>query len=295
MADGSRLFWGILIGVGTGFAVHRTLKYLEKSEPRRPELSPPPPPPRIPAPRPVTPSPSAPSSAPSAPGTYGPTVEQWRAVIAAQAPDTPIRFALNWLDHESKGLPCSTGFKGERHPDGKYKYEAGIGQQFFEAASREALDHVQVHGVSLAELRAPCKGQEQIRPLTDDEKQKNVRAFLGDIKRFRAKAHAQLAHAGLSWPESTDDFWMLVKLQHGLPCIASSFLAPAASAGRATSFITFQTFVNELSREHYNQFTGASGCRPAMDGYFGAGTALALKNAVKTARGVTGESTFPTS
>lgn len=283
--------------IGTGLLVRKAVKAMhggdgdEDDAPLRPD-----------PPRPPVTLPTAQSQMPANPATeahgqnwwngnskrYVPSVEQWRGTFMQQAPDYPIVFLLNYLDKESKGLACATGFKGEKHRDGFYKFEAGIGQNYFQAPTREALDHVRVHGVSLAELRAPCEGQKQIRPLTDDEKQKNAHAFLEDVRAFRATAHQQLAAAGIDWPESGDDFWKLVKLQHGLPCVPKSFLTAAAQAGHAATFADFRAFVNALPHDRYTALTKEGRCWPAMEKFFGAGTATALANANEVGTGVHG-------
>lgn len=288
MADGFRLLW-IALGIGgTAALVHRALK-IKSAEastlPQRPRIEPPRPP--------VLP--------PSAGGddedvtwwggvkkTFSPSVEFWRQTLEALRNGVPLVFLLSWLQKESRGNACSTGFTGKQDPlDGKFKYEAGIGQQYFEAATRAALDDVMVHGVSLRALRAPCSGQTQTRPLTSDEKAANVRAFLGDVAKFRATSHVQLASAGINWPESTDDFWMMVKLQHGLPCAPSSFLKAAAVADQARSFAQFKAFVNGLSRERYTELTTAAGCGTSMARYFGHGVANAMNNSEEVGRGAT--------
>ncbi len=235
----------------------------------------------------VEPEVSAPPPPPVA-MTFAPGVEQWRDVLEQQRSGEPLHFLMQWLARESGGRPCAVGFRGAQDPvDKLFKFEAGIGQQFFEAKTRAELDNTMVNGVPLRILRAACEGntERQLRPLTDEEKVANVQAFLGDVRKFRARAHAQLAHAGIDWPESSDDFWMLVKLQHALPCVASSFLTPAAHTGQAGSYKQFKAFVNNLDHATYTALTTASGCGPAMARFYGHGTANALDNAEIVGRG----------
>lgn len=270
--------------VGVGYLVHRAYRALH------PELGPAPAPgiQPLPLPRPAPEPPPAPPRPPRPSGhRYPAQVEQWADELERQAPDIPRRFLLNYLDKESGGNPCGMGFHGQKFPDGLYKFEAGIGQNYFAAKTRRALDQKTSHGVTLAELRAPCQGNHQIRELTPAERQKNVQAFLGDVRDFIITARAQIARAGLDWPETGDDFWMLVKLQHGLPCVPKSFLVAAADAGHAGSFDAFAAWVNALPRERYDELTGSAHCRPAMDRFFGAGTRRALENARSVGHGVT--------
>jgi hypothetical protein len=213
-------------------------------------------------------------------------VESWRPVMEERRGDVPIEFLLSWLAHESGGNACSTGFAGQQFPDGQFKFEAGIGQAFFQASTREALNSKTTFGgVTLAELRVGCNGQTLTRPLTADEKEPHVVAFLGEVNSQRAKTRDQLDAAGISWPEETEDFWMAVKLQHNLPCIPLSFFKPAAAAGKADSFAQFESFVNGLSRADYTKHTTAGRCAAGMAGFFGAGTANALAKAKKVGAG----------
>lgn len=274
---------------GVALLVTKAIQSFRSSDSREPSL-PAPPRPAVQLPR--TPQPDwdpGPARRP-APGerTYVPSIEQWRGELQRQAPDIPIRYLMNYLDKESKGQPCSWGFHGKLDPsDNRYKFEAGIGQVYFSAKTREALDHVVKHGVSLAELRAPCDGQTQTRPLTDEEKQKNVQTFLGDVRQSIETSRKQLAKAGVSWPETTDDFWQLVKLQHGLPGIPGSFLKAAAEAGEAGSFEQFAAFVNALPRPRYLEIAKAAGWMPAMGNFSAKRIGEILNNARTVGAGVT--------
>lgn len=180
-------------------------------------------------------------------------VESWRGPLEEQANGIPIDFLLSWLTHESGGNPCATGFNGSVDPrDGRRKFEAGIGQQFFQTrpgGSLEELQNVRVNGVSLRELRTACSsGQGVARALTDEEKALQVTAFLGDVERMRAKTHAQLSAVQAECDdESVEDFWMFVKLQHALPAVPIELLPPAKESGASDSFGRFRGFVESLS------------------------------------------------
>lgn len=216
---------------------------------------------------------------------FSSSVEFWRNTFEQEAPDVPINFLLSWIQHESGGNPCSLGFAGEQHPDGLFKMEAGIGQQFYSARTRAALNDVAVNGVPLRVLRAPCSGQTATRALTEDERVANVRAFLGDVERFRAKAHEQLSAVGSQAnDEQLEDFWMFVKLRHGLPSIAIELLKPAAESGAADSFGRFRGFIEGLSPAELQRIAPIS-ARFAFKGPVFVGLTRILNNAEKTGKG----------
>lgn len=222
---------------------------------------------------------------------FSPTVEQWRNVLAprARALGIPLDFLLAWLQIESGGNPCSVGFHGEQDPnDGLFKFEAGISQAFFSALTRAQLFATTVQGVSLTTLRAPCVGdtQRQARSLTAAEIAANVNLFLADVTRKINVARQQVGVTRVNWPTTSEDFWMLVKLQHGLPCVSRSFLAPAQAAGRTKTFRDFATFVLGLDRANYTRFTTAAGCGTSMARFFGsAGLENVLDNAIRAGAG----------
>lgn len=199
-----------------------------------------------------------------------PGVLYWKDELQKQAPDVPIGFLLSWLTHESAGNPCATGFAGEKAPDGWYKFEAGIGQQYFQAKTPDELMLKTTYGgVSLAMLRAPCVGQKQTRPLSPEERAANVKAFLGEVFKNRDSVRGLMSKAGVSWSEDSKDFWAMVKLFHNLPCIPLSFFVPAAQAGHARSYPDFSAWAIQLPWKEYQQFTTTSGCGQAMIPFFG--------------------------
>ena len=223
------------------------------------------------------------------PMAFSSKVEAWRATLEEQANGIPINFLLSWLQHESGGNPCSVGFAGEVGRDGSRRFEAGIGQQFFQGrvgGSLAELMNVRVHGVSLATLRAPCSGQNPTRALTDDELRANVTAFLGDVEKMREKTHAQLSAVQAECDdESVEDFWQFVKLQHALPAIPIELLGPAKESGASDSFGRFRGFVEGLEPAELNKLARFS----APFAYNKLGTFVGLgrlfDNAEKTGRG----------
>lgn len=279
MRDDRAAVVGTLVGVGALVGVTGLILFARKKSSRGSPRDP-----IFPGPSTLPPTVVEPEPGPGH-AIFASGVEQWRAVLDAQRADAdgkiPLRFLLQWLTQESGGNPCSTGFTGAQDPvDKLYKFEAGIGQQYFEAPTRDALDTKTANGVMLKTLRAACSAQHQTRPLTVAEKAANVQAFLGDVRRFRALARKQIAVAGLSWPESGDDFWRAVKLEHALPCVAKSFLGPAAQHG-VTTFAGLVAFVNGLDVPTYIAMTKAAGCWPAMQRFYGHGVVNALANSAK--------------
>ena len=214
---------------------------------------------------------------------FTPLVESWRPTLEQQANGIPINFLLAWLTHESGGNPCATGFVGKQDPrDGLFKFEAGIGQNFFEARSFDALFPTTSNGVTLAQLRKGCNGQTITnRSAVDDEAQ--VRAFLADVERFRDRSHQQLGAVGSQADaEELEDFWMFVKLQHALPAIPRFFLAAAAESGAADSFERFAGFVENLDLETMKRLDGSGG---GVTIRRGATLAKIFNNARKTGAG----------
>jgi hypothetical protein len=167
---------------------------------------------------------------------FPPSVEFWRQHLEGRS-DAPMDFLLAYIQRESGGNRCSTGFTGPQN------FEAGIGQIFFQNGGGGV-----VNGVTLAQLRSGCNGQTPTRAPTAEDIEANVSSFLIDIENFRAKSHAQLSGAGAPWDdEALEDFWMLVKMQHNLPAVPVAYLRPAVEANRCNSFREWKDFVLGLS------------------------------------------------
>jgi len=174
------------------------------------------------------------------PTKFRASVEAWRALVQQRADaDMPIDSLMAWLDHESGGNPCSTGII---KTDGTI-VEAGIAQTYHPDDDR--------FGATVAQLRASCTGTSQTpaRALTSAERELQVKVFLAYVRAKRDAARKQLADVGADWPESSADFWALVKLQHALPGLPKLFL-PAAKKklGRApASWKEFRATVDGMS------------------------------------------------
>lgn len=163
-------------------------------------------------------------------------VEAWRSLIEQKADgsDLPIDFLLAWVQHESGGNPCSLGIPG---------VEAGIAQTYHPDDDR--------FGATFDELRAACVAETQklARPLTAAEKGLHVTSLVAYVKNARDVTRKQIAGAGITWPESSPDFWNLVKLRHALPAWGASYLGPCGDAlGRPpSSWGEFREWIEGLS------------------------------------------------
>jgi hypothetical protein len=163
-------------------------------------------------------------------------VEAWRSRVEEKADGTgvPVDFLLMWVRVESYGNPCALGVKG---------HEAGIAQTWHPDDDR--------FGATYDELRAPCveDSQESARALTGDEKDLQVASLVAMVKNARDAARAQMARAGVTWPETSSDFWKLVKLRHALPAWGADYLRPCATAlgHPPATFAEFREWIESLS------------------------------------------------
>ena len=139
-------------------------------------------------------------------------VERWRPLVNQLAGDLPVNFLLAWIQRESDGNPCSYTKYGE----------AGIFQLM-------PPDNITTAGTTLSALRAGCAGgtQSQFRQLSAAERYEQVRSGVQYVNHMRTIAHDKLDAAGVRWPESSKDFWAVVKLQHAYPAPTSRWLAGA--------------------------------------------------------------------
>jgi hypothetical protein len=162
--------------------------------------------------------------------------EFWRSLLTQFAGDVPVNFLVDWIDHESGGNPCSRGFctdaigKAVACDDATatFNREAGIFQTDHPGDDR--------FGATSLHLRVNCVGrtQTQTRQLTAAEQQLQVVAGIRYVQAERKVARRALATVGAHWPETSADFWMLVKSRHGLKTIATELLPVVARAlGRA--------------------------------------------------------------
>lgn len=169
---------------------------------------------------------------------YPAPVERWRTRIEQKAAgmDLPIDFLLTWVKHESYGNPCSLGVPGR---------EAGIGQTWHPDDDR--------FGATFDELRAACVSgtQKEARPLTEAEKDLQVTSLVGLVRSARDAARGQMSRAGVTWPETSADFWKLVKLRHALPAWGANYLVPCRDAlgHPPATFAEFRGWIESLSEE----------------------------------------------
>jgi hypothetical protein len=170
--------------------------------------------------------------------TYPAQVEAWRSLIKQEAAGSgvPLDFLLTWVRHESYGNPCALGIPG---------HEAGIAQTWH--------PHDDRYGATYDELRAACEPdtQKQARALTAAEKNLQVASLVAYVKNAREVARGQVARAGLTWSESSRDFWNLVKLRHALPALGSDYLGPCRDdLGRPPgSWAEFREWMESLPDE----------------------------------------------
>ncbi len=163
--------------------------------------------------------------------TFDAATEKWRDLVTRYAGDLPINFLLAWIQYESSGNPC----------DYTYLHESGIFQLM-------PPDNTNIGGTSEAALRAACSGSsnQATRPLTDDERKEQVVSGIKYVNWARGVAHSKLDAAGVTWDESTPDFWMMVKQVFNLPGPIAGWLSnataqlghPPATWGEMRSTIT---------------------------------------------------------
>lgn len=161
--------------------------------------------------------------------TFPAQVEAWRALIEERAAGTglPMDFLLKYVQNESFGNPCAQGVPG---------IEAGIAQTWHPDDDR--------HGATFAQLREGCSGQSIVTPLSDFQKDRQVKVLISKVTSDRASARSAMSRAGVDWSEDSTDFWCLVKLVHGLPALVTDYLP---RAGRPSSWAEFRSYVMSLS------------------------------------------------
>ncbi len=147
----------------------------------------------------------------AAPG-FSAAVEAWRPLVTKNAGDLPVNFLMAWISRESGGDPCSyTTLR-----------ESGIFQLM-------PPDNTNIGGTTEAALRAACSGgsHSQTRPLTEEESNLQVQSGVKYVNYARAVAHKLLDAAGVTWDETTGDFWSVVKLVFNYPGYIPGWLANA--------------------------------------------------------------------
>ncbi len=139
-------------------------------------------------------------------------IESWRPFFNQLAGDIPIEFLLQWLKVESGGNSCDIGSckNGVPQENGPFQLDT--------SNAAEA-------GTTFDNLRAGCTGCSQTLPiLSDDQKAEQAQSGINYVTALRAQANQNLANVGANWPETTSDFWKLVKSGHGSKCIGNELL-----------------------------------------------------------------------
>lgn len=149
---------------------------------------------------------------------FNPSVEIWRPAIEKAAGDLPVEFLLAWIQRESDGNPCSY----------TSMHESGIFQLM-------PPDNTNVAGTTEAALRTACVGSSMRldHALTSDEVNEQVRSGIQFVTYARQYAHDQLNAVGADWPETSADFWRMVKMVHVSPVAVRRLADAAQHYGRA--------------------------------------------------------------
>jgi len=163
-----------------------------------------------------------------------PTVEAWRPYVRRLLPEfgfnpTAEPFVMEYITMESAGRPCAVGFPGELDAQGQ-PLESGLGQfmsphdiklaKTTVAEMRAACSqHVAFPGLTRASPKAAIKAaltqaQAQIRPLTEDEKTRQIVALLTFLAGIREIVDKSFAAHGVAWPKTSADYWAMIKGYH---------------------------------------------------------------------------------
>ncbi len=201
--------------------------------------------------------PPAPEATPPTvtPSVQAPTVEAWRPYVRRLlfafgfGPEAES-FVMNYITMESGGRPCSVGFPGELDAQGQ-PLESGIGQFM-------SPHDIKLAGTTVAEMRAACSShvafpgltrrspqaeidaaraltEKQIRPLTEDEKTRQVVALLTFLSGIRTIVEHSFRNHLVSWPKTSADYWAMIKGYHAGQSFPTAGLDAAVKAlgGRA--------------------------------------------------------------
>jgi hypothetical protein len=137
------------------------------------------------------------------------SVLRWAPLLERYAGSIPLPYLYAWIKRESDGNPCS--YTTAR--------ESGIFQLMPPGNTSQA-------GTSEAALRAACiaSTQQAGRQLTASEAEEQVRSGIDYINYARG-----FARQYVNWPESSPDFWKMVKMVHVAPARVKQY-APGASS-----------------------------------------------------------------
>jgi hypothetical protein len=152
---------------------------------------------------------------------------------------------MNYITMESGGRPCSVGFPGELDAQGQ-PLESGLGQFM-------APHDIKLAETTVAEMRAACsphvafpgltraspqaaiaaaraQAETQIRPLTEDEKTRQVIALLTFLAGIRKIVEGSFADHGVTWPKTSADYWAMIKGYHAGQSFPTGGVALAVKA-----------------------------------------------------------------
>lgn len=137
------------------------------------------------------------------------SVQRWSPLVQQYAGSIPLPYLLAWIQKESAGNPCSY----------TSLHESGIFQLM-------PPGNTDVASTSEAALRAACIGatQSASRALTASETQEQVKSGLQYVNWAR-----DYARKYVNWPETSPDFWKMVKMVHVAPARVKEY-APGASS-----------------------------------------------------------------
>ncbi len=155
------------------------------------------------------------------------TITQWEPFvkIAAVVAQVPWQFANAWLAIESGGNACAVGNKTTVVPPANFPREIGLWQIY-------NPDDFKALGVNPSELCAYCvrplpgqpNPQKLLRQMTSAEIGRVMGVGMKLINLKRKDAEHYMTLAGVKWPDTSPDFWRMVKLPHALPSILNTGL-----------------------------------------------------------------------
>jgi hypothetical protein len=180
----------------------------------------------------------------------------------------PVPFVLAWIEVESAGNPCAVGFVGDIDAQGQV-LESGLFQlmsphdiatgrttvaamrencstqthypeitpavkkAYHEAAAKiarhESLSADQTQAWGLVNSAGAAE-QKIVRPLTEDQKVRQIMVGLQYIFNVTRKIDAALAAVGTTWSKTDPGYWALVKSYHAAAGFPTGGLAIATKA-----------------------------------------------------------------
>jgi hypothetical protein len=153
---------------------------------------------------------------------------------------------MQYITMESGGRPCSVGFPGELDETKTWPSESGIGQFM-------SPHDLRLAGTTAAEMRSACsaevvfpglsraspgpqiaaaraKAEAQVRPLTEDEKTRQVVALLTFLSNIARIVDKSFAEHGVSWPKTNADYLAMIKGYHAGQSFPTAGVAAAKRA-----------------------------------------------------------------